>query len=184
MAGGGGGMALPERVKRGSKAHKKKHKKRLGFVLDMTPLVDVAFLLLTFFMFTTSMITPQVMEMSIPPEQDVDIQVNENNLYSIFIREDGKIFTRLAKDEPIAIDVNELQNQAVTNNMMRKNELITVLKSERDAPYGTVIQVLDKLNVAEGMVISELRKNGEKRERKFTIAKITDEEIQQLKGLN
>jgi biopolymer transport protein ExbD len=27
-------------------------KKRLGFVLDMTPLVDITFLLLTFFMFT------------------------------------------------------------------------------------------------------------------------------------
>jgi len=28
------------------------HKKRVGFVLDMTPLVDITFLLLTFFMFT------------------------------------------------------------------------------------------------------------------------------------
>ena len=30
----------------------KVHKKRLGFVIDMTPLVDITFLLLTFFMFT------------------------------------------------------------------------------------------------------------------------------------
>ena len=63
MAGGGGGLTH-ERAKRG-KHSKRKKKKRIGFHLDMTPLVDITFLLLTFFMFTTTMATPQVMEMSI-----------------------------------------------------------------------------------------------------------------------
>ncbi|MBC8144279.1 MAG: biopolymer transporter ExbD, partial [bacterium] len=38
-----------------SKKGGKKKVKRVGFKLDMTPLVDVAFLLLTFFMFATTM---------------------------------------------------------------------------------------------------------------------------------
>lgn len=71
MAGGGslGGGHKPKR----GKHSKRKSKKRVGFVLDMTPLVDITFLLLTFFMFTTTMATPQVMEMSVPPEQDVEV---------------------------------------------------------------------------------------------------------------
>ena len=71
---GGGELGGGEKQRRG-KAGKRKSKKRLGFRLDMTPLVDITFLLLTFFMLTTSMITPQTMEMSVPPEIDTPIEV-------------------------------------------------------------------------------------------------------------
>ena len=57
MAGGGESLGGGPKQKRG-KSGKRKGKKRVGFRLDMTPLVDITFLLLTFFMLTTSMTTP------------------------------------------------------------------------------------------------------------------------------
>jgi len=68
MAGGGEAAAPRER-----KSHGKKRKKarRLGVRIDMTPLVDVAFLLLTFFMYTTTMSRPQTMEINLPPDKEV-----------------------------------------------------------------------------------------------------------------
>jgi len=45
----------------------RKKKKRIGVRIDMTPMVDVAFLLLTFFMLTTTMNKPQTMEINLPP---------------------------------------------------------------------------------------------------------------------
>ena len=56
---------------------KKKKGRRLGVRIDMTPLVDVAFLLLTFFMYTTSMSRPQTMEINLPPDKDVKVDVPE-----------------------------------------------------------------------------------------------------------
>ena len=44
-----------------------KHKmKRVGIAIDMTPLVDVAFLLLTFFMMTTQFKPPEAVEIKLP----------------------------------------------------------------------------------------------------------------------
>lgn len=184
MAGGGGGMEVPQRVKRGSKARKRKKKSRIGFRLDMTPLVDVAFLLLTFFMYTTSLITPQIMKMSVPksPEQ---VDVNMNNLLTLQIGPNGKVFTNMAQDDPVEIKMTELKSKAVELNMMRKNALITSFKASPDAPYGTVIKVLDILNQAEGEIIQKLRQEDPniKRSRKFAFVKMTKEEEDKLRGM-
>jgi biopolymer transport protein ExbD len=63
---GGGDVAEP---KKHGKGKKRKKGRRLGIRIDMTPLVDVAFLLLTFFMFTTSMSRPQTMEINLARRQ-------------------------------------------------------------------------------------------------------------------
>ena len=67
---------MAEMVEAGGGGKKgKKHKKRVGVRMDMTPMVDVAFLLLTFFMLTTTFNTPQVMEISLPPDSKVSVEV-------------------------------------------------------------------------------------------------------------
>ena len=55
----------------GRRTHKKgrRRSKRIGLHLDMTPMVDVAFLLLTFFMLTTTFSKSNTMEINIPPER-------------------------------------------------------------------------------------------------------------------
>ena len=91
MGGGGGSLGPQPKAKRG-KNSKRKKKKRVGFVLDMTPLVDIAFLLLTFFMFTTTMVTPQIMEMSVPPDVENQVEVKQSELFTILIRKDDSVF--------------------------------------------------------------------------------------------
>jgi len=84
----GGDVAAPRESKKGKK---RKKGRRLGIRIDMTPLVDVAFLLLTFFMFTTSMSRPQTMEINLPP-QDVKVEVGESNLLTIRVNQKGDVF--------------------------------------------------------------------------------------------
>ena len=56
----------------------------------MTPLVDVAFLLLTFFMFTTTMMRPQTMEINLPPDKEVKVEMAESNLLTLRINDKGR----------------------------------------------------------------------------------------------
>jgi len=191
MAGGGGGLSAPERSKRG-KASKRKKKKRLGFTLDMTPLVDITFLLLTFFMFTTSMAAPQVMEMSIPPEINVEIEVKEKELMTIIVRKDGNIFWHIANDDPAPVKMKDIQKLAEVENIRQgvKNKLITVLKVDENAPYGRMVSVLDQLNLAETKITEVVEKEKgpdgkslEKRKRKFTLAPLSEDELKKIEGL-
>ena len=182
MAGSGSIGAGGGKPKRGSS--KRKKSKRIGFALDMTPLVDITFLLLTFFMFTTTMAAPQALDMSIPPEIDVQIDVRESELLSIFVREDDKLFWAKGLEDPKEIALKDITDLSIKENLdpAVKNKLIVALKTSKNASYGLVVQILDQLNLAEGVITAELAKeldeDGEpiKRERRFTIAVLTDDE--------
>ncbi|HLP28873.1 MAG TPA: biopolymer transporter ExbD [Candidatus Didemnitutus sp.] len=182
MAGGGelGGGKKQRRGKQG----KRKTKKRLGFHLDMTPLVDITFLLLTFFMLTTSMITPQTMEMNVPPEIEVKIEVKESELLTIRVREDGKLFYNMGKDAPEKITIKGLRRVVVDQNIAIPNRCIVVLKGSGEAPYGLVVQILDELNAAEPEIIEGLKRIGiNERKRKFTVAPYEAKDAEELVGL-
>jgi biopolymer transport protein ExbD len=53
----------------GKKGHKKPKAKKVTVRVDMTPMVDLGFLLINFFMLTTSIIKPQTMEISVPSKK-------------------------------------------------------------------------------------------------------------------
>jgi len=181
MAGGGdlgGGGGRPKR----GKHSKRKPKKRLGFRIDMTPLVDITFLLLTFFMFVTTLTTPQVMDMAVPPETE-DVEVAESKLFTVRVREDGKIFYNQAKDIPQPIILKELRTKAIKSNLDMKNELITVLKIDENVAYETVVNIFDELNLAEIKITQALQAEKLNRERKFTISPMTDKDKEEIKGL-
>ncbi len=195
---GGGSLGPAEKTKRG-KHSKRKKKKRIGFHLDMTPLVDITFLLLTFFMFTTTMLKPQIMEMRIPPEMYDTVEVKASELLTIILRADGKVFWYAGKidpkkdptNKPEEIKINQIKTLAIEKNLKPnvRNKLITVFKIAENAKYEQVIQILDQLNQAELNIIEEVSKDLDKdgkptkRNRKFTIAPLTDEDLKSLEGL-
>ena len=66
-----GAVDTPQREPKQKKGGKKKpHKRRIGVRIDMTPMVDIAFLLLIFYMVTTVFSMPQSMELNLPPKQE------------------------------------------------------------------------------------------------------------------
>jgi biopolymer transport protein ExbD len=142
MAGGGDiGEQRP-------KKHGKKHKKvrRVGIRIDMTPLVDIAFLLLTFFMLTTSMSRPQTMEINLPPE-DVSVEVAESNLLTIFISQKGEIFWRMKLDAPEKIEFGGLR-AFLRERLESNSKLITLVKVDREGKYSMMVNIIDELNLS------------------------------------
>ena len=143
MAGMDGGAAP-----RGHDKKKKKHKKkrRLGVRIDMTPMVDVAFLLLTFFMLTTSMRRPQTMEINLPPEK-AQVEVAESNLLTLRVKDDETIFWNVGAELPKKVEFKDLGNFVREKNQ-QNSRLITLIKVDRKGKYHYMVDVMDELNLA------------------------------------
>jgi biopolymer transport protein ExbD len=80
--GGGGGRHQKKRAKKGSTR------------IDMTPMVDLAFLLLTFFILTTTMYKPSTLQLTfpVPPEDDKPKELDKvNNALTLFLTKKDQI---------------------------------------------------------------------------------------------
>jgi biopolymer transport protein ExbD len=129
------------------KKGKKKKKRRVGVKIDNTPMVDVAFLLLTFFMLTTSMNKPQTMEINLPPSNEVTVEVAQSNLMTLLVKDDGSIYWNMALDPPAKVEFKALR--ALMNERNQSNpKLITLIKIDRKSNYKMMVDIMDELNLA------------------------------------
>jgi biopolymer transport protein ExbD len=136
-----------------SKSHgkgQKKKKKRTGVRIDMTPMVDVAMLLLTFFMLTTVFSQPQTMELNLPPNKDVQVEVAASTLLTVRVAQDMKIYYSMG-NEPLLlkkIEFKELRPLLV-EKLRGIPKLITLVQIDREAKYNDMVDIIDELNLAK-----------------------------------
>ena len=93
----------------GGGSHKKgpgvKKAKKLSTRVDMTPMVDLGFLLITFFIFTTTMSSPTTMELYMPKDTDKDEDQNK-------AKESGALTIMLSKDNHVYYYEGQLKEDA------------------------------------------------------------------------
>ena len=96
MEGGGGGHGK----------HQKKRAKKHGAHIDMTPMVDLGFLLLTFFVLTTQFSKPKTMEINmpvVPKDTTKRVKINEDNAMTLLLTEKAeKVYYYYGKFKPDA----------------------------------------------------------------------------------
>jgi biopolymer transport protein ExbD len=135
-----------------------KHKKaRLGTRIDMTPMVDVAMLLLTFFMMTTQFKPPEDVDVIIPASHS-EFKLPESHIMMVYVNKEGKIYlgvdaqglmerlfgTQNKYKRAIEVDKNTLGNLLITARI-NDPKLRTVIKGDKNAPYGPMEDVMDVL---------------------------------------
>jgi biopolymer transport protein ExbD len=125
--------------------------------MDMTPLVDIAFLLLTFFMLTTQFKPPEEVSVILPsshsafklPESDVMmITINENGEIWLGVDQQrlmARLFGQEAFDKAAVQVTKENLGNILIQARVSNPKLRTVLKGDRNAPYGPVEDVMDVL---------------------------------------
>ena len=147
--------------------------KRVGIKMDMTPMVDVAFLLLTFFMLTTSFKPAEEVQIVLPsshsafklPEVDVmTVTLSKDN--RIFLgfdsqRMSGRIFGEENKlRAAIEVTTKELPDMLIRARIANP-KLRTVVKGDTDADYGLaedVMNILQKTNITRFNLVTDMEK--------------------------
>jgi biopolymer transport protein ExbD len=141
------GVDLGGGSKKGHKGKGKKPKKRISVRIDMTPMVDVIMLLLTFFMLTTVFSTPQTMEINIPPE-DTKVEVAESTLLTLRVVKDGTIYFNKGFEMPKPLASDTLHTFLV-RSLQQSPKLICLLKVEREGTYDQMVNIMDEINLAQ-----------------------------------
>src|SRR3954465_7542701 len=81
--------------------HKKVRAKKASTHIDMTPMVDLAFLLLTFFILTTTFSKPKTMDITMPVKdapKEQQTKIKASLAMSILLTENDKIIWYMGMD--------------------------------------------------------------------------------------
>jgi biopolymer transport protein ExbD len=162
---GGGGH------KKGGKVRSKKMSTRI----DFTPMVDLGFLLITFFMLTTTLAKPQIMAL-VMPEKDVKTEekepVKESKVLTLILGKDDKVYYYEGITEP-KLDSTDfsaegvrrviLDKQVKVKGMFGEEEyedfktkekrmgsyLNVLIKPTKDSKYKNLVDVLDEMAITK-----------------------------------
>ena len=137
----------------------KKKKRRIGIILDMTPMVDIAILLLIFYMATTQFKPPQTREVVLPvshsqiqlPDKDV-INITVTDLDSIFVdaihevQKEGPTGEMITSKERVYEETtqNEVGN-TINRFRVKLMRALIVIRADRDASFGVIQAVMDNM---------------------------------------
>jgi biopolymer transport protein ExbD len=151
-------MGIIDSPGRGTSPKKRRGRsKRIGFHLDMTPMVDVAFLLLTFFMLTTTFSKANTMEINIPPEKG-EVKVAESNVMTLRIADNVMAYCSLGNEVPRKIplydprDTHQLALSGELRQLLRQQtatnpKMVIVVKISEKAKYKHLVDIIDELNL-------------------------------------
>jgi biopolymer transport protein ExbD len=142
--GGGGG-------KKGGKVRAKKASTKI----DMTPMVDLAFLLLTFFMLANTFSKPQTMEINMPEKpkpEDKLPEVNEKKVLTLALGENDKIYYYVGITDP-DVKVTNYSANGIRKVLREKKaeipKLIVLIKPMDESKYKNVVDMFDEMNISE-----------------------------------
>lgn len=146
----GGAAVGADRPQQGKGGGLRRPKRRLAIRIDMTPMVDIAFLLLIFYMVTTVFSMPQAMEVNLPPKDEMDTQlkVKESNLLTLRIDGKDNFYWSIGKELPIPMRSDSLRTLLVDKNK-ENAKLNTLIIINEDARYTTFVDVLDEIDLIE-----------------------------------
>lgn len=121
---------------------------------DMTPMVDLAFLLLTFFLLTTTFNKPKTMEVNMPDKVDDETQqtkINEKDILNLVLAEDNKIFWWIGLEPPVN-QTNYSKSgvrQVVMEHTRANPKMMVLIKPKDESRYENIVNILDEMDITD-----------------------------------
>jgi biopolymer transport protein ExbD len=161
-----------------SGAHKKgpgvKKSKKRSTRIDLTPMVDLGFLLLTFFIFSTTMTKPTGMKLFLPEDSADPIEIKESGALTIMLgRGDGVFYYegKLASNGSNFKSTNFKEVRDVVINKKKSidpRDFFVTIKPSPDSRYKNAVDMLDEMKINDV--------------KSFALVDISDPELQLLRA--
>jgi biopolymer transport protein ExbD len=142
----------------GGGGHKKgpgvKKAKKLSTRVDLTPMVDLGFLLITFFIFTTTMSQPTGMKLNLPKDTDKPEEQNkvkESGVLTLLLAKNDKVYYYEGTLAPDASNFKSSNFKEIRNEILSKKrstdpkDFVVVIKPDADCTYKNVVDMLDEM---------------------------------------
>lgn len=150
-------MAQVENTSRSRSAKGKRIRKQI--FVDLTPMVDLAFLLITFFMLTTSMMESESMELLMPKKGPVTFDVPESQTITFIAAENNKLFyykgrnyEELIQTDYSAGGLREMLYKNIEDIKQKYGADETpycIIKIDDAANYQNMVDILDEMAITE-----------------------------------
>lgn len=142
-------------------SHKKgpgvKKSKKLSTRVDLTPMVDLGFLLITFFVFTTTMAQSTAMNMNEPKDdKDKEMKVKNSGAMTILLGKGNQIYYYYGQLDPATIseqfkstsfkDIRKLILEK--KNATPIDDLMYIIKSDSESTFKNAIDILDEMTIS------------------------------------
>lgn len=143
----GGGHKKGPGVKKG---------KKLSTRVDLTPMVDLGFLLITFFIFTTTMSQPTAMKLFLPKDADNPEDQNkakESGVITLLLGKDNNVFYYEGQLAPDGSNFKSSTFKEIRTVLLDKKartnekDLVVVLKPSSESTYKNVVDILDEMTI-------------------------------------
>lgn len=137
--------------------------KKSDLQIDMTPMVDLGFLLICFFVFTTSMNEPKVTDLFMPHDGPPIFTKNSSSLTVLLgggekigyydgtwneaVNKHAVIMTNYSLSNGLGSIIRAKQKQMnlLSGNEEGRNDLFLIIKATKDASYKHLMNVLDEV---------------------------------------
>lgn len=154
----------------GGKKDKKVRSKKQNSKVDLTAMVDLAFLLITFFMLTTTLSKPQSMNLGLPDKDDPNdkqknIKVDENRTMTILLGDNDKLVryvgllaTPVAGGAPkefvygkegIRKELLSRKASVLKYTGSAKKGMIVIIKPGKKSNYRNLVDILDEMAIVD-----------------------------------
>jgi biopolymer transport protein ExbD len=144
----GGGHKKGPGVKKG---------KKLSTRVDLTPMVDLGFLLITFFVFTTTMSQSTAMNMNEPKDdKDKEMKVKNSGVMTILLGRDNRVYyyygaleADKVSEEFKSTTFKEIRQLILDKkNATPIGDLMYIIKSDKRSTFKNAIDILDEMTIS------------------------------------
>ena len=133
--------------------------KRKAPFVDLTPMVDLAFLLIAFFMLTTTLLENNAMVLNMPIDTDDPVAINRDRLMTLLIGANNNIYyyngDALEELEKTNFNNEGLRTLLYNNNKRvnalfgKEKGLVCIIKLSDEANYQNMVDALDEMVICD-----------------------------------
>lgn len=140
-------------------SHKKgpgvKKAKKLSTRVDLTPMCDLGFLLITFFIFTTTMSQPTAFHLNMPAEPknpDQQNKLNYKSALTILLGGDNNVYYYEGELDPngknlVGTNFKDIRNEIIQKKRNTDSTFMVIIKPSDQSTYKNIVDILDEMSI-------------------------------------